>query len=169
MMKRFILPILVFVLALTNSGIVAAAETAYDEGFWNGNDILFYDPRVGPCDSKEGASIQGGDNIAKIWSWLIAKGMSEIGAAGIMGNMQVESGFNPFRLQVTSETFNTLVDDAGYNRAFGLVQWDGSRRVEVLRYLAEQDSDYRQYVSARYGAGADAYQEAPPNTAASAF
>jgi hypothetical protein len=86
--------------------------------------------------------------------------MSEQGAAGIMGNMQVESGFNPFRLQVAGETYESLVNSDGYNKAFGLVQWDGSRRVAVLNVIGSTESN-KQYVSTNYGKLATDYKKAP--------
>ena len=42
-------------------------------------------------------------NENKIWSYLKAKGMSDFAIAGIMGNLQAESGLNPQNLQNSYE------------------------------------------------------------------
>lgn len=138
------------------------AVYALDEQFKSDNDILIYDPDVGnSCESGSSAPISGGDNQEKVWNWLKAKGMTDNGAAGIMGNIEVESGFNPFRLEVTGETYATLTAYTGSNKAFGLVQWDGGRRVDVLKHLAETKTEYRQYISTTYGAEIEDYKKAP--------
>ncbi len=162
----FVKKILVSLLVLSQiSQPVHALGGVFDQRFFELNGIENYNPASVACipssDGSGGASLGNGDQKRKIWDWLISKGMSEQGAAGIMGNMQVESGFNPFRLQVPSEIYETLVDDSGYNRAFGLVQWDGSRRVSVLKYIASQDESYKQYVAAKYGTSATDYSKAP--------
>lgn len=108
-------------------------------------------------------SLSGGDNKAKIWNWLIAKGMTPYGAAGIMGNMSIESGFNPFRIQggASLNTYEAMVGSRNGASAFGLVQWDADRRVAILRALATENPDYKQYVALKYGKGADDYKNAP--------
>ena len=103
-------------------------------------------------------TLSGGSNKEMVWDWLIKKGMSEIGAAGIMGNMSVESGFNPFRLQVADENYDTLTSNDGYDKAFGLAQWDGGRRVEVLKYLANLDQSYKAFIDKKYGEEAESYK-----------
>ena len=40
---------------------------------------------------------------AKIWSFLKGKGLSDCGAAGLMGNLYAESGLKPTNLQNTYE------------------------------------------------------------------
>jgi hypothetical protein len=101
--------------------------------------------------------------MAKIWGWLISNGMSENGAAGIMGNMQPESGFNPFRIQggATLRTYKDMVKSDASNSAFGLVQWDGGRRPAVLKYITNGHPEYKQYVSDTYGKAAGDYKNAP--------
>ena len=57
------------------------------------------------------------DNAEKIWGWLISNGLSEIQAAGIMGNMKEESSFVPTRRQgrgtvLRDRRRTTAVEDA---------------------------------------------------------
>ena len=53
------------------------------------------------------------DNETAVWKFLEAIGFNEIGRAAVMGNMKIESGFNP---------------NANHNdRYYGLCQWGGGR------------------------------------------
>ena len=71
-----------------------------------------------------------------LWSTLVAAGMSSAGAAGVMGNMQAESGFN-------------LKADNGSH--WGLVQWDSGRwanegrlakKLKLDRWSAQAQTSY---------------------------
>ena len=46
----------------------------------------------------------------KIWSYLKAKGLSDAGAAGLMGNLYAESGLCPTNLQNNFETKLCMTD-----------------------------------------------------------
>lgn len=90
----------------------------------------------GDCGKEAGLS--GSDNTAKIWNWLIGMGMSEYGAAGIMGNIQAETAgtWSPFIIEYGAplpHTFDAMVSHNDYHNGFGLAQWDGSRRPQVSR------------------------------------
>lgn len=43
----------------------------------------------------------GTTNEEKIWNYLKSKGLSDYGAAGLMGNLYAESGLRPNNLQNT--------------------------------------------------------------------
>jgi hypothetical protein len=122
--------------------------------------VFAYDAAVGAdCDT----SLTGDSVQAKIWGWLTAKGMSGYGAAGIMGNMSVESEFNPYRIQGDAplRTYDAMVGSSASDSGFGLVQWDGPRRVEILKVISGANADYRQYVSDAYGKSPENYKSAP--------
>lgn len=72
------------------------------------------------------ASVTGDSNTQIIWSYLRDQGLSEAAVAGIMGNMQVESGCIPDRHQ-TGGT------------AYGLCQWDGGRKTKLMQRPNYQD------------------------------
>lgn len=60
-----------------------------------------------------------------IHAFLIGKGLSPAQAAGVEGNLLVESGFNP----------------SAYNAkegAIGLAQWEGDRRTQLQRFAAQR-------------------------------
>jgi hypothetical protein len=82
-----------------------------------------------------GTALSGSDVQAKIFNFFVGNGLSPAQTAGIMGNMQAESGFRPAAEQ-TEGAWNNLTTDP--NHAVGLVQWDGGRRVAVINYLKDK-------------------------------
>lgn len=67
-----------------------------------------------------GASVANNENTQQIWAYLTTKlGMSESAAAGVMGNMQAESGCQPDRNQKGGP-------------AYGLCQWEGGRKSALM-------------------------------------
>lgn len=80
----------------------------------------------GGSDSVEGDSVE-----AQVWNFLRAHGFSAAATAGIMGNMYAESGF--------------IVDVEEYSGGggFGLCQWTGSRRTNLINYCNNNGYDYK--------------------------
>lgn len=92
----------------------------------------------------------------KIWDYLIAEGLTPEGAAGLMGNLQAESGLIPNRVEIlclrryeeigkvyTDETYTAYVDGGtiskeeflrpmGKQYGYGLAQWTSPGRKEGL-------------------------------------
>lgn len=94
-------------------------------------------------------ALKGATNEAKIWNFLIGKGMNAFGAAGLMGNLYAESGLNPQNLQNTYEkklgmtdaAYTKAVDNGSYdnfvkdNAGYGLAQWTfWSRKENLLQF-----------------------------------
>ena len=71
--------------------------------------------------SVSAANIKASENKTKVWKFLKANGYSDEAAAGIMGNMQSESGFDPGIEERTTRK------DKGY----GLCQWTFGRRTRL--------------------------------------
>jgi hypothetical protein len=65
-------------------------------------------------------SVSGSTNAEKIWNFFSGKGMSSGAIAGIMGNLQQESGLNP--------------NAQNPNGAFGIAQWMGGRKTGLQKY-----------------------------------
>ena len=73
----------------------------------------------------------------QIWDYCLAKGLTKAGAAGLMGNLYAESGFNPQNLQntfekklgMTDSQYTQAVDNKTYTNfvhdgaGYGLAQW----------------------------------------------
>ena len=77
------------------------------------------------------------DNISVIWKFLKNNGLTDAVVAGLMGNLQAESGLNPKNLENTynnklglsDEEYTEQVDKGQYNNfvkdsaGYGLAQW----------------------------------------------
>ena len=115
-------------------------DTIYEE-----QDIRWF--REGdkdPC-KKAGSTgdISGNSNQEKIWNFLTGSGLSAEQAAGVMGNMQAESGFSPTRHE----------DGQGWERGgWGLAQWTFGRRTAIVSKLPEE---LKKYHSQEYGGAAN--------------
>lgn len=84
------------------------------------------------------------NNEERIWYYLLDKIGNESGVAGMMGNLQAESGLRPNNLQntyekklgMTDEQYTAAVDNGSYTRAqfisdgagMGIAQWTSSGR-----------------------------------------
>lgn len=96
-------------------------------------------------------------NEAMIWDFLMSKGLTEEGTAGVMGNLFAESALNPKNLQnsyqaslgFTDETYTAAVDNGAYTKqqfcndkaGYGLAQWTSAGRKEGL-YNYWKANDY---------------------------
>ncbi len=89
------------------------------------------------------------NNERLIWDKLLSAGLTPAGAAGLMGNLQAESGLNPRNLQNSCEgrlgmadaEYTAAVDCGAYTRfaadgaGYGLAQWTyPSRKAALLAY-----------------------------------
>lgn len=94
-------------------------------------------------------SLKGTTNAEKIWNYLIEKGLTPQGAAGLMGNLDAESALIPTNLQNSYERslgmndveYTAAVDSGKYANfahdaaGYGLAQWTyWSRKQGLLAY-----------------------------------
>jgi lysophospholipase L1-like esterase len=87
--------------------------------------------------------LSGNDNIAKIFNFLVGKGLKDYQAAGVLGNIWAESGFEPQRAQ---GIFDRLVPADNWSEAqgggWGLVQWTpGSKMVDPTKAAGQDPND----------------------------
>ena len=89
----------------------------------------------------------------RIWSFLKAQGLTDAGAAGLMGNLYAESGLRPNNLQNSYEgklgmadaEYTEGVDSGSYTNfvrdsaGYGLAQWTYWSRKEALLAYAKKD------------------------------
>lgn len=81
-------------------------------------------------NSFSGLSGFAGDSIQeKVWFALLDLGYSKEAAAGVLGNIEAESGFNP------------NVIEGGSGIGFGLCQWSFGRRTQLEAYAASKGRD----------------------------
>lgn len=93
--------------------------------------------------------LKGNTNEECIWNYLIDKGISSAGAAGLMGNLYAESALNPKNLQnsyekklgYTDDGYTTAVDNGSYSNfvrdsaGYGLAQWTyWSRKQNMIEF-----------------------------------
>lgn len=76
-----------------------------------------------PNENWKDGTIQG-----QVWGYLKEKGLNEIQIAGIMGNIQRESGFNPSTIE------------QGNGIGYGLCQWSFGRRIQLLKYASSMNT-----------------------------
>lgn len=137
-MKRFNQFFLVLIaVVLTMSLAPAQLVGAADEGFFQGNDIQFYNPDAEVCTTATSSPPIGNENSEIVYKYLVDKGLTGEQAAGFLGNMQQESGFDPAVRQggaIAPSDF-VPVNEEG----FGLVQWTfggstpGTRQGDLYR------------------------------------
>jgi hypothetical protein len=88
------------------------------------------------CKSSIGGSttLTGSDNAQKVFNYLTGKGLTPTQAAGIMGNLQAESGFRSDIIQGGGTAPEGYVPQNGVG--FGLAQWTFTGRQQPLVNLA---------------------------------
>src|SRR5688572_22007601 len=94
--------LLIFAVLFTASMPVETG--AIDTLFYSSNDILFSDDST-KCAAGEFA-LAGKDNRQKIYNFLTGKGLNAQQAAGVLGNIQRESGYSPTRHEQSHSNFN---------------------------------------------------------------
>ena len=107
-------------------GIIGGHFDSDWDSFWSGiNDDI-----TGNTDSDdEGSTLLSGSNTEeKIWNYFKKKGLSDAQVAGIMGNMQLESGFKTDAVNPSSG-------------AYGLAQWLGVRKTNLQNFAKERGTD----------------------------
>ncbi len=111
----------------------------YTENFFAQNNIYFYEPCETTESSDSSIKISGSSAEEKVWSGLTSF-LSEEQAAGVMGNLNHESGLNPIRRQGDNTGFDIWSNNASNGWALGLAQWDGTRRPTMLNYVKGRDA-----------------------------
>lgn len=118
-----------------------SSEAAKD--FYSFNNVLFYAPYdqvncipdTGPglgtlLPTMEISPLVGNTRSEQIWNFLITKGLSPQQAAGVMGNIQVE----------TAGTYDPGIEEFEANiygtKGYGIAQWTGSRRDALVAAAA---------------------------------
>lgn len=111
---------------VTNIKNYVTQITGFDIDDFNGDslssDAVAYEDIFETDGSAEG-------NAKVIWNFLKYKGLTDAAAAGVLGNIQAESGFNPG----IEETANGI--------GYGLIQWSFGRRTALEDAAAKAGVD----------------------------
>ena len=110
--------------------LVNALSTDQTNVFNSGID--YYDVAAGSdSGSCSSLNLTGSDNEEKTWNYFKGKGLTDQQVAGIMGNIEVESAFNPEIMQKGGTSQNPAdADPLGW----GLIQWTpGSKVIDMAK------------------------------------
>jgi hypothetical protein len=141
MKLRRIIPLsLIAILVLQVVILPFQASALRDSFFYNSNGIMFYDPDAVDCTSAqslgEAIAVEKTETTDTIYAFLTKTKLSSNGnralspaqAAGVMGNMYAESGFNPSAIEATDRE----------QKGHGLVQWTFGRWDNLEAFAEEQ-------------------------------
>lgn len=132
-LRKIILLSLVFLLSGVHT-YISAQGISSDQRKILGSGVPYFDTE-NPCLATGGTSGMvplDGENPERIFRFFLSVGLSAEQAAGIMGNINDESGFQPQRLQGTASGVITPADQVPRNqsaKAWGLVQWDRAHKM----------------------------------------
>lgn len=91
------------------------------------SNVHYFNTEADAIPCKAGSTLlTGSDNPTKVWNYFTGKGLSAIQTAGIMGNLQQESGFNPMIIQGGGESQDPNAAGGG---GWGIVQWTPGSKV----------------------------------------
>lgn len=132
------------------------------------------DTNTSCCGST--STLSGSGNMEKMFNYFVGKGLSAAQAAGILGNIQTESGFQPERLQgspsgvvTPAESLSSGQENDG-NVGWGIVQWSPSSKfIEQARKANKDPNDLAVQLDflwgQLYGKSGDFGQSSPENRA----
>lgn len=83
------------------------------------------------CSEAGAVTLSGNSNLEKIFNYFVSKGLLAEQAAGIVGNIAVESGGDPENIQ---DPAGRTKDPSSITAGWGIIQWTpGSKIIELLR------------------------------------
>ena len=145
---RVLLSIVILCGVLFGGAALVSAKSSLTEeemNMFSQNNITFYEPcnTLGGASGDCGITVSGATIEEKIWSGLTSF-LTEEQAAGVMGNMAHEGGFNPARHEtafINSRPNFPITTNTKDSYGIGLIQWSFGRRVKVLKYISEKARD----------------------------
>lgn len=102
------------------------------------DDVDTASPDSNCCQTT--TSLSGAGNAAKVWNYFIGKGLTNVQVAGIMGNLQIESHFDPTVIYGGGHQ----PDPSGVSVAWGLGQWLPGSKVLGIQKAAGVTGDISQ-------------------------
>ena len=138
--------LLILGVVIINSGFgvnVFAKLPEADVDIFSQNNITFYDPDE--CGTIGGnGTVYGNTIIEKLWTGLIGiVGLTPEQAAGVIGNMNAESGLSPARHESSND------------EGLGLIQWSFGRKTNMYNYVVGKNPEMKKYLDDRDGYGMD--------------
>jgi hypothetical protein len=117
---------MVSVFILASGAKVFAQSLSQDDAKSIYGDTVWYDTNdsstgTGSCSNTP---LSGNDREQQAWNYFKSQGLSDPQTAGVMGNIYVESHFDPEVMQIGGDSQNPY--DAGA-LGWGIVQWSGNK------------------------------------------
>lgn len=138
----------------TMSGYLSKTKDSYQSGDSSASNLILSTDNSGKVFEATASSLNGNSNSEMIWNYLIEKGFSPAGAAGIMGNLERESGFISGNVQngmgYSDEAYVNGIKSGAISRdqfihdsrGFGIAQWTYySRKAALYDALGPQNID----------------------------
>jgi lysophospholipase L1-like esterase len=86
------------------------------------------------CDTSASGDFSGGNNIEIAFNYFVSNGLTPVQSAGIVGNMMLESGVQPERLEGTASGVKTPAESYPGSGGWGIVQWTpGSKFIDKIK------------------------------------
>jgi len=118
---------------------VSSATSVYalEPDDYSGQDVFFYSKDTAVCATSPPSALSGNTNLEKIYRYMVGKGLKDYQAAGVVGNISVESGGNPINAQKGADTKDPsgITGPIGGGNAWGIIQWDPGKR--AIGYAAQ--------------------------------
>ena len=87
---------------------------------------------------RYGRGFSNEENVKKFWAYALGAGMSDAYIAGIAGNIDAESGFDPLIIEGGGHSSTVPYSSGGY----GLIQWTGSTFQKTSDEFIKKYSNY---------------------------
>ena len=127
-----ILVLLLTALVIFAQPTIATALSAEQRALYS-SGINYFDYESCSTGTAEAglAAISGNSNVEKVYNFLVGNGLASYQAAGVIGNLQYESGDKNLDPQATQDNGN-YKDGPVANVGYGLAQWTSSGRQKGL-------------------------------------
>lgn len=142
--RTILTSILLLLLALTPT---VHATVHYPSDVFYTSNALYYNPSCNINSYSGSVSVTGGTVAEMIWNALTSF-LTPEQAAGVMGNMQSESGLRPVIHEYGQNSSNILTDTQSAH-GIGLIQWSFGRRVNMLNYIQQNNPSLLHYFTER--------------------
>jgi len=149
--KQFLLLFIAvsFLASLFTQFPVNAFGGKFDQKFYSSNEVVHYNPTDTACGEPSTINVTtltGATNREKIYNFWIAQGLTPAQSAGITGSLQFESGFSPFRQEMSQ---------SWPGGGWGIAQFTGGQRTAATSFVktAVGDELFNQYYKNDFGGG----------------
>lgn len=146
-LKFLSLTLLLTLTALTPSVHASVNYPAGRADEFQSSNALYYNPTCSISSYSGSVSVNGGTVAEMIWNALTSF-LTPEQAAGVMGNMQSESGLRPVIHEYGQNSSNILTDTQSAH-GIGLIQWSFGRRVNMLNYVRQHNPSLLHYFTDR--------------------